>query len=128
MVGFRFENFVRLQGLGNTAYNGKLALIKCLSADDNAGRFRVQLQVDEVASHIPREILVKPENMVRACDCCHHAGAATMQYCGRCRNAAYCNAECQRGDWERHKVNCRLMNSERQLAKSPLLIAAAVGN
>ena len=129
MVGFKYENFVRLQGLGNAAYNGKLAIIKSFTADEKTGRFAVELQVGEVvASHLSRVILVKPENMVRACDCCHLAGAATMQYCGRCRNAAYCNVECQRSDWNRHKVGCSRMSTARRIVKSPLLLAAARGN
>ncbi len=85
MVGFKFENFVRLQGLSNEAYNGKLARVISLSADKITGEFRVSLQVDDgvaVASHLSRQILVKTENMTRACDNCLHAGAATMQYCG----------------------------------------------
>ncbi len=90
MVGFKVGNFVRLQELNNAAYNGKLARIKICTPD---GRYRVELHVDEeVASGVSREIYVKLENMVRACDCCHQAGAVTMQYCGRCKNAAYCNA------------------------------------
>ncbi len=128
MVGFKYGNFVRLQGLNNAAYNGKLAIIKCLSVDEHNGRFLVELQVDEVAPDLSREMLVKPENMMRACDCCRHGGAATMQYCGKCRNAAYCNAECQRNDWQRHKVNCNEMCAERQLVKNPLHIAACQGN
>ncbi len=119
---------MRLQGLSNAAYNGKLARIKTFSADENTGRYRVQLQVDEAAPNLRQEILVKPENMVRACDCCHLTGAATMQYCGRCKNAAYCHAECQRSDWMRHKVNCSRMNGQRQVVKSPLHLAATVGN
>jgi hypothetical protein len=75
MVGFKYHNFVRLQGLSNVAYNGKLARI----FDETTGRFRIELEVDEVASNLPSEMLVKPENMARACDCCHLAGAATMQ-------------------------------------------------
>ena len=109
MVGFKVNNFVRLQGLSNAVYNGKLAHTTKQYAD---GAFGVELHVDEeIASHLSREINVKLENVARACNCCLHAGAATMQYCGRCRNAAYCNAECQRGDWERHKVDCRVRNS-----------------
>jgi hypothetical protein len=123
MVGFRYENFVRIQGIADAAYNGKLGKIKSLSVEEHNGRFRVELQVGEVASDLSREMLVKPENMARACDCCHNAGAATMQYCGKCRNAAYCNAECQRSDWMRHKVECSEMNGERQLVKSPLILA-----
>jgi hypothetical protein len=128
MVGFQFDNFVRLQGLGNAAYNGKLAVIKSTSADENAGRFLVVLQENEVLTSLSREIFVKPENMLRACDCCHLAGAATMQYCGRCKNAAYCNAECQRSDWMGHKVDCSRMCNQRQHVKSPLHVAATPGN
>jgi hypothetical protein len=129
MVGFKYGNFVRLHGLNNAAYAGKLAIIKSISADENAGRYLVEVVVGEViASTLSREILVEPENMVRACDGCHLAGAATMQYCGRCKNAAYCNAECQRNDWKRHKVDCREMNCQRQIMKSPLHLAATVGN
>jgi hypothetical protein len=132
MVGFKCRNFVRLQGLSNAAYNGKLARVVSLVAHETTGKYRVELQVDDdvaVASQLSRDLLfVKPENMMRACDCCHLAGAVTMQYCGRCRNAAYCNAECQRSDWLRHKVICSQMNSVRQLVKSPLLLAATMGN
>jgi ankyrin repeat protein len=130
MVGFKYHNFVRLQGFSNAAYNGKLARIETI-ADPTTGRYRVALQDDDeaaVASHLSREILVKPENMLRACDCCHRADSTTMQYCGRCRNAAYCNAECQRGDWKRHKADCSKMNCQRQIIKSPLFLAVTVGN
>jgi hypothetical protein len=130
MVGFQYLNFVRLQGLKNAAYNGKLARIDSFP-DETTGRFLVELQDDDeaaVASHLSREILVKPENMVRACDCCRQAGAATMQYCGKCKNAAYCNAECQRSDWTRHKADCSKMTAQRQLYKSPLICAAGGGN
>ena len=127
MVGFKYNNLVRLQGL-NKAYNGKLARIQSISADETTGRYRVELHVDEhVASTLSRRMLVKPENMLRACDCCRLAGAATMQYCGRCKNAAYCNAECQRSDWTRHKVDCSNMNAQRQIVKSPLILAVSMG-
>jgi hypothetical protein len=131
MVGFKLGNFVRLQELSNPAYNGKLARIESLSADVNTGEFRIVLQVDDevlVASNLSRRILVKPENMLRACDCCHQAGSATMQYCGRCRNAAYCNAECQRNDWKKHKADCSKMNYQRQVIKSPLHLAVTTKN
>ena len=129
MVGFKLDNYVRLQGLSNAVYNGKLAIILSLCADENTGRFRVTLQMDEeVPSHLSREMLIKPENMVRACDGCHRAGAATMQYCGSCRNAAYCNVECQRSDWKRHKADCSHMNSQRRIAKSPFHLASSRGN
>ena len=128
MVGFKFRNYVRLQGL-STTYNGKLARILSSGADEITGRFLVELQVgEEVLSNLSREMLVKPANMVRACDGCRHAGAATMQYCGSCKNAAYCNAECQRSDWKRHKGDCSHMNAQRRIIKRPLLLAALQGN
>ncbi len=47
MVGFKLNNFVRLQGLSNEAHNGKLARIDCLLADVHTGEFRVEIQEDE---------------------------------------------------------------------------------
>jgi hypothetical protein len=62
----------------NAAYNGKLARVESISAEENAGRYRVELQVDEVVYNLSRQILVKPENMLCACDGCHLVGAATI--------------------------------------------------
>jgi hypothetical protein len=126
MVGFKFRSFVRLQGLSNIAYNGKLARIESLSADEDTGRYLVELQ--DASPQLSSKFSVKPENMVRACDCCHQSGAATMQYCGKCKNAAYCNAECQRSDWTRHKIDCNKMSSQRQFVKSPIFLAVVSGN
>jgi hypothetical protein len=43
MVGFKFENWVRLHGLSNAAYNGKLARIESVMADETTGRFLVEM-------------------------------------------------------------------------------------
>lgn len=128
MVGFKYGNFVCLQGLKNEAYNGKLGIIKSLSPDENTGRYRVEVQIDEASQSNNREMLVKLENMVRACDNCWQAGAATMQYCGNCKNAAYCDAACQRSDWNKHKEYCSLLCTQRQIAKNPLLLATGRGS
>ena len=130
MVGFKLGNYVRLQGLPDAAYNGKLARIKSVGAHEITGVFIIVLQGGEEvpSSSLDREILVKQEHMLRACDGCRLAGATTMQYCGNCKNAAYCNAECQRSDWKRHKVECNEMSTQRQIVKSPLLLAAHRGN
>ncbi len=97
--------------------------------EEKIGRFFVELNVgQDLSAHLMRQIFVKPENMVRACDCCHLAGVATMQYCGKCRNTAYCNVECQRSDWKQHKIVCSRMNAQRQIVKSPLHLAATKGD
>jgi hypothetical protein len=31
----------------------------------------------------------------------------SLQVCGRCKMAAYCNVECQRGHWKTHKAECK---------------------
>ena len=40
----------------------------------------------------------------------------------------YCNRECQRNDWKRHKVECGRLRFRRQIAKSDLISAAEIGD
>jgi ankyrin repeat protein len=61
--------------------------------------------------------------MMRACDYCHKIDAPKMQFCGQCRMTAYCNAECQRSDWARHKVDCKYLGNVRVKLKTPLILA-----
>ncbi len=118
---------MRLQGLDNAAFNGKLGRIEGL-LDEITGRFPVVLVDDKAVETPPREIRVKPENMALACTCCYNAGATKMQFCGKCRVAAYCNAECQRSDWQRHKVGCNTLGDLRDLTKNSLLMAMRRGD
>jgi hypothetical protein len=39
------------------------------------------------------------------CDHCGE-GISRKEHCSRCRVAMYCNRECQRKDWKRHKAQC----------------------
>ncbi|KAG5188616.1 hypothetical protein JKP88DRAFT_275825 [Tribonema minus] len=41
-----------------------------------------------------------------ACDGCGSADRIRLKACGRCGDAKYCGAECQRDDWPRHKTEC----------------------
>jgi MYND finger len=34
------------------------------------------------------------------------------KFCGACQSAAYCAVECQRLDWPKHKVRCRIISDE----------------
>lgn len=40
---------------------------------------------------------------------CSHCGKydVKLKSCTGCRHAYYCDAQCQRGDWEKHKQDCR---------------------
>eukprot|EP01084_Bolivina_argentea_P294146 506051_1 len=45
------------------------------------------------------------------CDYCFKSG--TTKFCGRCKSSYYCNVECQRNDWKRHKKNCKQKQNKR---------------
>jgi ankyrin repeat protein len=128
MGGFKPNQLVRLQGLSNAAYNGKLAIVSSAVSDD--GRHTVELQDDDDVVDPPvhnRGLRIKPEHLAHACNHCHKTDAAKLQFCAQCRMAGYCNAECQRNDWQRHKVDCKNLSITREILKSPLYIAACNG-
>ena len=80
--------------------------------------------IDEMPSHAAVCIeLLQPKMVVwrmdpiseilpASCDtdcaqCIHcESPAVKAKLCGRCRKAWYCNAECQRADWQQHKLDC----------------------
>ena len=42
------------------------------------------------------------------CDTCKKRSSYTkMKKCSRCRNATYCSVECQKKDWNRHRLDCK---------------------
>ena len=123
-TNFQFQQLVRLKGLGNASYNGKMGhvLVSHSSEIYCNGRYRVQL-IGAIASTLQRELHVKPENMEHVCIRCHQSGEKLM-FCGRCKHAKYCDRECQRIDWERHKKECSEFCKEfRTATKSPLYLA-----
>ena len=86
---FKTGNTVRLKGLKNEAFNGKLGQIIPGHVSDDE-RFIIALYdlPNRVIASSNRQIRIKPENMEFACDHCFAAGAS-MQVCGKCRVATY---------------------------------------
>ena len=105
-------------------YNGKLARVFYFPSAEVCcnGRYRVEL-IDDGAAPPTRQFLdVKPENIEHACRRCHKGGEKLM-LCGKCKNARYCDGECQRIDWESHKKECGGCGLARDATKNPLILA-----
>ena len=79
----KIGSLVRVHGLNNAAYNGKLGKVVNVSDLTTTGRLLVQLH-ESVRPPLLQEIKIKPENMSTACSHCHKVGDK-MQFCGKCR-------------------------------------------
>ena len=81
----KIGSLVRLHGLSNVAYNGRLGQVIDIEDLETTGRLLVEL-LEETQVHPPllQQIKIKPENMQTACSHCHNAGDK-MQFCGKCR-------------------------------------------
>ena len=125
---YQLGQFVRLKGLTNVLFNDKLGRVGPFPSSELCcnGRYRVIL-IGEVAPPLLRELSVKPENLEHACTRCHKGGEKLLS-CGKCRHALYCDRECQRMDWERHKTECRSCGHARDATKNPLILAVEAGN
>ena len=120
---YQIGQLVRLKELSNAIYNGKLGKVRLFPSLEliENGRYRVEL-IDAVDPPLLRELSVKPETMERVCVRCHNGGEK-LSSCGKCRHTFYCNRECQRMDWERHKTECRYNGHIRDTSKNPLYLA-----
>ena len=125
MSSFQLHQLVRLKGLNNAGFNGKLAEIGSFPSSQVYcnGRYRVAL-LDEATVPLRQFVDVKPENMEHACSRCHKGGEKLM-LCAKCKNARYCDRECQRIDWENHKSECIMCGVSRDATKNPLMLAIA---
>ena len=110
-VTFRRCHLVRLRGFNHIALDGKLVRIKT-NINKATGKFEVAFLDDHARPPVPvvpaRRMMISPEHFIHACEYCLVAASPTvdggrLQMCGRCKTARYCNAECQRADWARHK-------------------------
>ena len=80
----KMGSLVRVHGLKNTAYNGRLGKVIDISDLETTGRLTIGFK--EALPPLLREIKVKPENMSTACSHCHKTGDK-MQFCSKCRVA-----------------------------------------
>ena len=87
MAEFKHKSgsLVRVHGLNNAAYNGRLGQVVDVSELDTTGRLTVEL-LEEVRPPLLQDVKIKPENMLTACSHCRKAGGK-MQFCGKCRVA-----------------------------------------
>lgn len=46
-----------------------------------------------------------PTLIPKQCSICKKSNT-TIFKCGRCRSKLYCGTECQKVDWEQHKISC----------------------
>ena len=81
----KIGSLVRVHGLKNAAYNGRLGKVVDVSELNATDRLLVLLQ-EEVRPPLLQQIKIKPENMFTACSHCHKAGGK-MQFCSKCRVA-----------------------------------------
>ena len=102
---FRYGNLVRLRGKNNS-----LARVNMM-VDTATKKNHIELLDDGARPPVPatpaRMLWIEPRCLNHVCEYCLVAAAMLMR-CGKCKTAHYCNAECQRADWARHKVkDCR---------------------
>lgn len=128
MSSFQLHQLVRLKGLKYAAYNGKIARVHIFPSNEfcRNGRYRIKL-LDIVAPPLQQFIDIKPENMDHVCQRCLKSGE-NLLYCGKCKCTRYCDRECQRIDWERHKKECDSCGLGRDLSKNPLIPAVVNGD
>ena len=78
-------------------------------------------------NNIEREREPPSHGVPEMCFFCHKQGQ--LKKCTRCFTAKYCNRECQKSDWKRHKNNCaRLLEKYRVLVKVLPLSSCLIGD
>eukprot|EP01084_Bolivina_argentea_P159064 277047_1 len=52
------------------------------------------------------------KTLIHMTSVCHVCNAATSNVCSGCKRVRYCNVNCQRQDWKRHKKECKKWRQE----------------
>jgi predicted Zn-ribbon and HTH transcriptional regulator len=49
------------------------------------------------------------KSIVVSCNYCKKDGyeVKNLKRCGRCKSVFYCNSDCQKKDWDKHKLDCK---------------------
>jgi ankyrin repeat protein len=112
----------------DNVYDGKFAVVKWhpVLLSDNDGRYTVEL-IEAVAPTPPQRIDVMETNIILVCCHCHAAEGGRLLSCSKCYVARYCSGECQRNDWQRHKVDCKELGNWRTFLKKKFLLAVNEG-
>ena len=135
-VTFRRNHLVRLRGFNHNALDDKLVRIAS-KLKEATGKFDVVFLDDQARPPVPvvpaRRMPITPEHFIHTCEYCLVAASAAvnggrLEMCGRCKTVRYCNAECQRADWARHKMpDCIRFGHDRGW-DTPLQQACIAGN
>lgn len=59
------------------------------------------------------------ENLHKVCSTCSKANEELLK-CTRCKKAYYCNVDCQKTDWPKHKLTCSKGNAPQAQPKEDL--------
>ncbi|GFH56483.1 hypothetical protein CTEN210_12959 [Chaetoceros tenuissimus] len=54
---------------------------------------------------------------IKICHCCKKTSEEKLPTCSRCKIVGYCNRECQRKDWPKHKLECKLYKDTKKDVK-----------
>ena len=87
-------------------YNTEYKLLNRLRVDSFEFGLESHARFFEYWNKNPRRLIhtICPR-LTRVCNGCGKVGAEKI--CGKCQIAPYCNAECQRADWEKHRIMCK---------------------
>jgi ankyrin repeat protein len=79
-------------------------LVDCGAASSDA--------IDSLSSDKMRQMGLKMA-LPRCVKCMKAMKRGEPKLCAGCKQASYCSAECQKGDWKRHRVSCKLWAAHR---------------
>ena len=123
----KIGSLVRLYGLNNAAYNGRLGKVIEVLELDTSGRWQNAILQQMSGCWVSRRtssyfpLWHNPMSIT-------YSLFYPIPYVHSPRYHRYCDRECQRNDWKRHTDECDRLSYRRQIAKSELISAAENGD